>query len=191
MPQEWAELQANGLAKKFSVPTNVRPLTVVTVASDLPTIVGFLRAVGDVQADIVVQRMSSGHTNIVTKQDRDRTSDKLKIGPLVAAVRRAEAEKKGAAELLQPGVDLSKPGRVDGVEEWYFDTAANTIQNGGAASQGVTPTRLTLAEIEALLPAALVDAVPAARLRTDRRGGADPRVVTFADLRRRPGSAQE
>lgn len=186
MPQEWAELQAKGLAQKISIPTSVRPLTVVTIESDSPTMVGFLRAVGDVQADIVIQRMSTGHTNIVTKQDRDRTAEKLKIGPLVAAVRRAEAEKKGATAVLEPSIDLARPGRVDGVEEWYFDTAANTIQNGGAAHQGIPPTHLSIAEIVALLPTALAEAVPVERPRHDRRSPSGPQVLRFSDLRRQP-----
>ena len=184
MPQEWAELQANGRAQKIHIPTSVRPLTVVAIESDSPTMVGFLRAVGDVQADIVIQRMSSGHTNIVTKQDRDRTMAKLNIGPLVSAVRSAEAAKKGLA--LPADVDLAKPGRIEGLEEWYFDTAANTLQNGGAASQGISPTHLSISELVELLPMALADAVPAERPRNDRRSQTGPQVLRFSDLRRQP-----
>lgn len=188
MPQEWAELQAKGLAKKLTIPTSVRPMNVILIQSDSTTIAGFLRAVNDIQADLVIQRTSTGHTNIISRQDRDRQQEKLNLVPLVIAIRKAEAKKKNMIALLQPNVDLGKPGRIEGLAEWYFDTAANTMQNGGASAQGVTPTSLTIDEIEALLSTALAAAVPQAKSSLNRGSRQMPQEVTFADLRGGTGS---
>lgn len=146
MPQEWAELQQTGKAVTFTVPAGQETLKVVMIESDSKALVGFLRAVGDVQADVVVQRLSSGHTNVVTRQ----TQRRLNLLPAIAALRQAEATKLGIH--LQVGQDqLEKPRRLEGVDAWYFDTAANTLQNGGAAAENVPVTLLSMAEIRAIL----------------------------------------
>ena len=46
---------------------------------------------------------------------------------------------------------LEKPGRMEQVDEWYYDTAANTLQNGGAAAAGIEPTALSLLDIEHIM----------------------------------------
>jgi hypothetical protein len=186
MPKEWKELQAQGKTTRFdvSIAGSNTTLQVVMVETDSKAMVGFLRAVGDVKADVVVQRQSSGHTNIVSRQ----TPPRLRLEKAVAAVRRAEAEKKGVT-LSLPNEEWQKPRRLAGIEEWYFDTAANTIQNGGADTTNITPTRLGLAEIANILRQTLTDSVPP----TPQRIGSQPadsgrpaRVIRFSDLRRGP-----
>lgn len=157
MPQEWAELQQTGRAQTFTVPAGNEQLKVVMIESDSKALVGFLRAVGDVQADVVVQRLSTGHTNVVTRQ----TSRRLYLLPAVAAMRRAEAAKLGLT-LDVTEEQWQKPRRLEGIDAWYFDTAANTIQNGGAAAENVPPTLLSLAEIRAVLERTLPQSLPAA-----------------------------
>lgn len=147
MPQEWTELQQTGKAQQFEVTAGPERLRIVIVETDSAAMVGFLRAIRDVRADVVVQRRSSGHTNVVTRS----TAPRLNLRPAMAAIRRAEATKKDMDLSHVAQNDLEKPGRLHGVEEWYFDTAANTLQNGGADTSGVAPTRLSLAELQRLL----------------------------------------
>lgn len=147
LPQEWKRLQEEGKAFHFEIMAEPAPLRVVMVESDTKALIGFLRAIKDVQADVVVQRTLSGHTNIVTRQQRSR----LNLLPVIAALRRAEAYKKGFDISGFTQEQMEKPGRLEGIEEWYFDTAANTLQNGGAAAKGIPPTSLELAEIRSLL----------------------------------------
>ncbi len=155
MPQEWAELQATGKAHQFIIQAGNEQLRVVMIESDSKALVGFLRAVGDIQADVVVQRVASGHTNIVTRQ----TQRRLNLLRTVAEVRKAEASKLGV-QLNVSQEQWEKPCRLEGVDAWYFDTAANTIQNGGAAADNVPTTTLSLDEIKAVLLQTLPHSVP-------------------------------
>lgn len=181
VPQEWEQLKQHGLATQFEVPTPRKPLRVVFIQSDSKALVGYLRAVGTVQADVVVQRLTTGHTNIVTRQGDVR----LTLLKTVAAIRRAEAMKKGVDLSHMTEEQLEKPRRLDGVEEWYFDTAANTIQNGGAVLADMQPTRLTLDEIHRILLETLPMSVPAEQERP-MTNTSNPHVIRFSDLRRRP-----
>jgi hypothetical protein len=160
MPQEWAELQQTGKAIQFTIPAGNEQLRVVMIESDSKALVGFLRAVGDVQADVVVQRLSTGHTNIVTRQ----TQRRLNLLKTVAEIRKAEAEKLGI-RLDLPQEQLEKPRRLEGIDAWYFDTAANTIQNGGAAAENVPTTLLSLSDIRSVLERTLPDSLPVAAAR--------------------------
>lgn len=203
MPREWEALQQNGLASQFTVQTPARPLKVVMVQSDEKALVGYLRAVGAVQADVVVQRLTTGHVNVVTRQ----VEPHLNLRQAVAAIRRAEAAKKGVDISGLSAEQLEKPRRLEGVEEWYYDTAAETIQNGGAAAAEFGPTRLTGDEIRQILEQTLPSSVAVPERRPDRfadrpnrpprdgaaqgdeprfTNGGGPHVIRFADLRRRP-----
>ncbi|MDD5566740.1 MAG: hypothetical protein PHH01_00945 [Patescibacteria group bacterium] len=147
MPQEWENLQKNNLAEQFIVQTAHYPVKVVMVETDSKSIIGYLRAIGAVKADVVVQRQSSGHTNIVTRQVEPR----LNLVPAISAIRQIEGQRKGLSFTEAESEQLIKPGRMAGVEEWYFDTAANTLQNGGANSVNIQPTHLSLEEIKQIL----------------------------------------
>ena len=181
VPQEWEQLKQTGRATMFEIPTSGKPLRVVMIQSDSKAMVGYLRAVGSVQADLVVQQLSTGHTNTVTRQGDVR----LNLLKTVAPIRRAEAAKKGVALSGVTDGQLEKPRRLEGVEEWYFDTAANTIQNGGAVLADLTPTRLTLEEIKAILHATLPESLPP-RGERPQAPPQNPHVIRFSDLRRRP-----
>jgi hypothetical protein len=126
--------------------------------TDSKAMIGFLRAIQEVQADVVVQRTSSGHTNIVTKQ----TSPRLDLRPVVALLRGAEATKRKIDISRFTAEDLARPGWVEGLAVWYYDTAANTIQNGGAAPEGVSPTQLSLETIRKILERTLPTSMSAA-----------------------------
>ncbi|MEX1112112.1 MAG: hypothetical protein WEC84_01500 [Candidatus Andersenbacteria bacterium] len=148
MPEEWKRLQKDGKAIRVNIPYGDRQLHVVFVESDSKTLVGFLRAVKEVQADIVVQRSSSGHTNIITNQNK---GIRLNLQVVARALRGVEGRRKGIDVTKFTEEELEKPGRLEGIEEWFYDTAANTLQNGGAAPDGIMPTRIGLDEMRIVL----------------------------------------
>ena len=144
MPQEWRELKNSGNAHEFVALQARQALRCVLVASDNVSLPGFLRAY--VRTDIVVQRRSSGHANIITRQAR-----RIDLRDVAARLRMEEAARKGVDLAALPWSELQKPGRIDGAEEWFYDIMANTIQNGGIRPEGITPTRLSDAEIRKIL----------------------------------------
>lgn len=144
MPQEFEQLKKDGKAQGFVI-NAARPVKVVMIESDSPTLVGYLRAVSSVQADIVVQRRSSGHTNIITRQVYPR----LDLAKTVARLRQTEINSHDAS------LEWERPGRMPESPAWYYDTAANTLQNGGAAEENITPTGLSLAQIKEILGATI------------------------------------
>ena len=134
MPAEWKDLKAAGKGLELTVARGDRALRVVGLESENTSLPGFLRAYS--KADVVVQRFPSGHTNVITRQDA-----KLDLKELAAAIRTEEASRKGVTLAADPEA-LRKPNHLEGVEEWFYDTAATTLQNGGVRPTGVTPTRI-------------------------------------------------
>lgn len=149
MPQEWESLQHSGKARQFSVQRPERVYKIIMVESDSTTLVGFLRALKKIQADIVVQRRSSGHTNIITNQNNQ--GGVIDLRKTAKAIRQLEAQKQSISLAHYNEADLEKPERLPEVPQWYFDIAAKTLQNGGAASQGIAPTLLSLEDIQNVL----------------------------------------
>ncbi len=152
LPREWEELEAKGKAESFILQQGSAELSTAVVESDNTTLAGFLRAAKKV--DLILQRASTGHTNIITRQLRN-----IDLRPVIAALRLAEAEKKGL-KLPASQEQLEAAGRLPEIEAWYYDDAANTIQNGGANPQGVKPTMLSKDEAVAILK----DEIPKGRI---------------------------
>lgn len=155
MPAEWKALKESGRAKEMLVPHAGAQLRVVGLESDNVALPGFLRAYA--KADVVVQRLGSGHTNVITRQQAG-----VDLKEVAAALRKEEASRKGVALDGHDAAALRKPNHLEGVEEWFYDTAANTIQNGGVRPIGVTPTRIDLATMLAIVERQLKMAAPVA-----------------------------
>ncbi len=134
MPAEWKGLLASGRGKEMTVSKSGRALRVIGLESENVSLPGFLRAYA--KADVIVQRFASGHTNVITRQEA-----KIDLKNLVAAVRKEEAARKNAT-LPADEAALAKPNHLEGIEEWFYDTAATTLQNGGVRPIGVQPTRI-------------------------------------------------
>ncbi|HBR80632.1 MAG: hypothetical protein UX09_C0033G0010 [Candidatus Uhrbacteria bacterium GW2011_GWE2_45_35] len=139
LPELWEKLLSSGQAEVFQLNQGSADLNSTIIETDDTNLPGFLRAAKSM--DFMIQRRLSGHTNFLTKQIRS-----LDLGPLAEAIRRAEAAKKGL-ELKQSSQELQASGRIEEVPNWYYDTAANTLQNGGVNPQNIEPTLLSKEEI--------------------------------------------
>ena len=135
LPRLWKTLLDSGKAYIFGLKGNTLKATCVNTTDS--ALAGYLR--NKEKIDLVIVRDPQGHTNFITKQDVD-----IDLKPLITNIRCKEASLKQAT--IEES-NLSVPGRVPGAEEWYYDTAANTLQNGGANPQGITPTKITESEI--------------------------------------------
>jgi len=135
LPRIWKSLLENHKAEIFFIKNGTQKGAFVQ--TDDLAMAGFIRNKEDTK--IVITKNNSGHTNIITKQDSE-----LDLKPLIKEIRLKEASIKNTS------IDSNKltdPARVDGAEEWYYDTAANTLQNGGAHPQGVNPTHIPIEDV--------------------------------------------
>ncbi len=143
LPKEWEELQASGDAQVFKLKQGPADLKAAFVKSENVALPGFLRAAK--RMDMVIQRRPSNHTNIITRQERS-----IDLRPLIEALRKAEAQKK-QIQLNLSQTQLQEVGRIDAIPEWYYDDAANTIQNGGVSPGDTPATQLSADEILTLI----------------------------------------
>lgn len=157
LPQEWKRLKQAGEAGEFVSHGRQGNFRVAWVVSDNLQLPGFLRAYH--QIDAVIQHLPSNHTNIITRQSRN-----LELGDIAAMLRAGELKKQGKEIPGGNWKDLQVAGRYPLVPEWFYDTAANTIQNGGVKPNGVPPTRLTLDEVKEIVDAGLQRTILAAYL---------------------------
>jgi hypothetical protein len=131
LPLEWQMLLDTGKAKQFDLKQGNADLKCAYLETDNIALAGFLRAAK--RMDLIIQRRaSSGHTNIITRQLRS-----IDLRPTVEALRKEEAKRKNTG-IVFDRVLFQSTGRIDGLDEWYYDDAADTIQNGGV-NPGTTP----------------------------------------------------
>lgn len=143
LPREWEQMQQNGKGEIFKMKQGPGDLKCAVLETDNIALAGFLRAAK--RMDLIVQRRSTGHTNVLTRQERS-----LDLRQVIAALRIAEAAKKGVEISTEPA-KLQAPGKLEGIEEWYYDDAANTLQNGGVNPGDIPATRLSKEEILAIV----------------------------------------
>jgi hypothetical protein len=145
LPEEFAEKLKSGEAEEFAVRQRDKNLKVVIVASDNSSLAGYLRSQQGGRFDVVVQRLTSGHVNILT-----RPTKRVDLRMLAAKIRTAEMhfqKKIFPLDLRQ----LTNRGRLKEIPDWYYDPATNSIQNGGLNPIGVKPTRIPREEFPKLI----------------------------------------
>lgn len=133
MPTEWRRLTLSGEALQWAHPHKQESLRVAQLRSDNSGFPGFLKAYH--KFDIVIIRRTTGHVNIITSQSKD-----IDLAPVAAWIRGMTMQHKGVDAISSH--TLHAPGKIDEVPEWYYDTAANTLQNGGVRPEGIEPTVL-------------------------------------------------
>lgn len=142
LPKEFERKLKEKKAEIFTVKQNKKKLKVVAIESDNPSIVGWLRSSLSERADVVLQKASSGHVNIIT-----RPLKKVDLRFLIALLRQTEIKAQDK-EITIPPVTLIKPGRLSQVPEWYYDLATNSILNGGINPKGTPPTSILFERIK-------------------------------------------
>lgn len=145
-PEEYRKKWDEGKIDAFVVEQGGNKLRCILIESDVFGMAGFLRAHPEIRADVVAQRLSSGHINIITKQERHSN-----LNEVVAVIRVEELKKKKFPFDRIDWKGLYNKGKMREVLEWYYDTAANTIQNGGMLAELTNPTRLSLQDIKRVL----------------------------------------
>ncbi len=145
LPLEFEEKLTHGLAETFIVKQRGNNLKVVIVSSDNVSLPGFLRSQLGGRFDVVAQQLSSGHLNILT-----RPTKRVDLRKLAAALRLEEAKLKNQT-LRLPDHELTRPGRIDEIPEWYYDPATNSIQNGGINPKDIAPTKIARDQFKTIL----------------------------------------
>jgi hypothetical protein len=155
LPQEWETLKASGKAKEFEARQGSADLKCAFAHTDNAALAGYLRAAH--KFDVVVIRRATGHLSMVTRQERS-----LDLRPVIASLRVQEALKKGLS-VNPKDPNLMAPGKFPGLDEWYYDDAANTLQNGGINPQGIPASKLSddevLTAIQQGLPRGVIGAL--------------------------------
>jgi hypothetical protein len=136
LPEELAAKSGAGAVTTFSVKQRDKKLKVAIIESDSVSMPGFLRSREGGGFDVVVQMRTTGHVNILTRQMK-----RVDLRSLAVLVRTEENTRSKHQSDFPPRL-LALAGRLDDIPEWYYDTATNSLQNGGASPQGVAPTRI-------------------------------------------------
>jgi len=145
LPEELKEKLKNKKAETFFVKQKGKKIKVVAIESDNPSIVGWLRSSIGVKADVVLQKASSGHINIIT-----RPLKRIDLRLTVGLLRQVEIKASNRTASIPP-LEIMKPGRLLEVPEWYYDTATNSILNGGINPKGTVPTSISFEKIKEIV----------------------------------------
>jgi len=145
LPKEFEEKLKKGKVEIFEVRQQKKKLKVVAIESDNPSILGWLRSSIGQKADVVIQKMPSGHVNILT-----RPLKRVDLRLTAILIRKEEITVNDRKVNLSPS-DLASLGRVPGIPEWYYDKSTNSIQNGGINPKGTPSTAISFEAIQMLV----------------------------------------
>jgi hypothetical protein len=136
MPKELKEKLENGHAREFSVIQKNKKLRCIFIETNNTSMAGFLRSKNGGGFDVVALKLSSGHINILT-----RPIQRVDLRSLAVLIRLQEAEARNNMIDGSPQ-DLSVPGTLKEVTQWYYDPATNSLLNGGPNPQNIEPTAI-------------------------------------------------
>lgn len=136
MPLELETKTKAGEVETFSVKQKDNNLKVIIISTDNPSMAGYLRSQLGGRFDVVAQRSSTGHVNVLTRPTkRPRLED-------LAAVIRLEEIMRSGKDMDLGERELVSAGRLKEVPEWYYDPATNSIQNGGVNPKDIPATKI-------------------------------------------------
>ena len=95
--------------------------------------------------DVVALRIPSGHVNILT-----RPLQRVDLRSLAVLIRLQEAEARGVNAGDDPK-SLAAVGTLKQIPNWYYDTATNSMLNGGPNPKDIEPTAIDPFEFIKLL----------------------------------------
>lgn len=134
LPKELQVLKDTGQFQETEVMQKKNNLKVCFVQSDNVGLPGFLRATDGGRFDVVVQRRSTGHVNILT-----RPLKRPDLRQVAMMIRNEEYAIRTGEPYPNPEI-LRMSARNEDVGMWYFDPATNSLQNGGVNPAQVEPT---------------------------------------------------
>lgn len=120
-------------------------LKMVAVVSDDEQISKFARSEHGADAAVVIQRCSTGNTQIYMNKKYGLTAYDV-----AQMIRLAEQEAKGKV-ITTDWRDLSREGRVEGAEEWYFHHEGQMLLNGSLTAKNIPPTKLSIEKIKGIM----------------------------------------
>jgi hypothetical protein len=153
LPLELDMLMKSGKTEVLEIRQRDKKLKTILLESDNTSMPGYLRSQIGGRFDVVVQRMTTGHTNILT-----RPTKRPDLRSLALVIRLEEANQM-RVELSSDARYLSQPGRIKEITNWYYDDATNSIQNGGANPKDTMPTRIDSFVMRKLIEAGLSETV--------------------------------
>lgn len=136
LPKEFEEKLNQEKIKSTYIKHKGKKIKVISIESDNRSMAGYLRSASGEKADVVIQKMNSGHVNIVTLQYK-----KIDLRISAGLLRNEEGAMRNKKLKLTPK-ELLVSGRIDEIPEWYYDTATNSILNGGLHTTGTNPTAI-------------------------------------------------
>lgn len=120
------------------------PIKLAIARSDNPEASKFARSADGGGADIVIQRQSSGNTQIFI--NRKSGKGVVSLRDLARMVRIEEQNLKGKF-LIRDWNLLAIEGKVEGAEEWYYHPGGEILLNGSLTAPNVPPTRISLEQL--------------------------------------------
>ncbi len=144
LPKILESKKETGDYDSFEIFHRGRNIKVGVLTSDDSVMPGFLRSSAGGAHDVVAQWMTTGHINIITKQVK-----RIDLRSLAALIRRSEGILSGVK--IDDMELLSSSGRIKEILNWYYDTATNSLQNGGINPKSVLPTKISRESMNELL----------------------------------------
>ncbi len=124
-------------------------LTLVVAESDNTNLQQFARSNHGVNADIVIQKNSSGNVQIFSNQ-----RSRLDLCEVVKMLRLEEQKAKGKV-LVTDWTILETAGKLPEIQEWYYHEPAQMVLNGSLSLPDVEPTKLSLDKITDIVKTAM------------------------------------
>jgi len=122
----------------------VRNTKIAFVTSNNVGLAGYLRSNVGGNYRVIVQRRSSGHVNILTKQ-----APKIDLSRTMALIRLQEANLRGVE--VADEQSLFATATHPQVPNWYYDPATNSLLNGGVSPDSIEPTKIDWTVLKALV----------------------------------------
>lgn len=144
LPKNVADLKQAGMFISHTVQKPMRNMKLAFITSDNVSMVGYLRSNAGGNYRVVVQRRSSGHTNILTKQN-----PKISLARTMGILRLQEAALAGIE--IDEDDSLLTIGVHKDVPNWYYDSATNSLLNGGVSPDQIEPTKIDWVTLQAIV----------------------------------------
>lgn len=144
IPQLVQTLTETGDFTSHILQSPLKNMPVAFTTSDNIGLAAYLRSNTGGNHKVLVQRRTTGHVNILTKQD-----PKIDLSRLMAAIRLRELQVANNDNCEE--VTLYQTGIHPDVPNWYYDTATNSLLNGGVTPDAVSPTNIPWPEMQTIV----------------------------------------